>query len=479
MYIYDVFLKTKDKCPDKAALVCDNESYSYDELNRLVVELGNQMIYNNISFCSKVGIIVDEPVKFIITLLAVNYANAVAVPIYSKTGSDKIKQLVDNFQINYLISDVPMVITTNEIFKNTIIGNLNVYEFCFAADKDALSDVELILFSSGTTNMPKAIMLTQNNIQTNLDGISEYLALTERDRMLLIKNLVHASSLIGELFISFFNECTAYLTHKMPTPAVIIHLLKKYDITIFFAVPTILNSLMDYFNRSHFELPSLRIINFYGAKIPKDNITTLIKIFVGVNIIYSYGLTEAAPRVTYIEGKDLLLKPASSGKPIKSVSVMVSVPTGAVSVGIIGEIVVKGPNIMKGYYKNTGLTNQVLKDAMLFTGDMGYMDEDGYLYVTGRKDNMIITSGKNVYPEEIEEVLLSYKDVHEALVKGKYNESNLFEINAYIVVNNPEGFERTALYHYLKSHLENYKVPKNVFVIEKLEKTLTGKIIRR
>lgn len=237
MYIYDVFLKTKEKLPDKTVLVCDNETYSYIELNHLIVELGNKLISYNIMSCSKVGIIIDEPVKFIITLLAVNYANAVAIPIYSKTGSNKIKQLVDNFQINYLISDVQVEFLGNDTFENVFLNDLNIYEFCFTNDKNTLNDVELILFSSGTTNMPKAIMLTQNSIQANFDGISDYLDITERDRILLIKNLVHASSLIGELFLSFFNGCTVYLTRKIPTPAVIISLLRKYEITIFLLYP--------------------------------------------------------------------------------------------------------------------------------------------------------------------------------------------------------------------------------------------------
>ena len=303
--------------------------------------------------------------------------------------------------------------------------------------------------------------------------------MSEQDKILLIKNLVHASSLIGELFISFYNGCTVYLTRKMPTPSVIVDLFIKNEITIFFAVPTILQNLLNYHSRNSFEVHSLRAINFYGAKMPQDDIITLINTFANVNIIYSYGLTEAAPRVTYIEGKDLRLKASSSGKPIKDVSVMINTPSGSVEVGFIGEIIVKGPNIMKGYYKNTNLTNRALQEDMLFTGDLGYLDEDGYLYVTGRKDNMFITSGKNIYPEEIEEVLLHYNGIQEALVKGENNELGLLDVNAYIVVNNPETFDKAMLYKYLKSNLENYKIPKNVFVTEMLEKTVSGKIIRR
>jgi long-chain acyl-CoA synthetase len=479
MYIYDMFIKTKSRHQNKVALVCDKEAYSYSDLNHLITELGDQMILGGVSFGSKVGITIDEPIQFIIALLAVSYANAVAIPIYSKTGLDKIKQVVNNFEVNYLISDVSTIIIENKNCKVSNINNLTFYEFLYAIDKDILSDVELILFSSGTTNMPKAIMLTSKNIQTNLDGISEYLKLTEHDKILLIKNLVHASSLIGELFISFFNGCTVYLTRKMPTPAVIVDLFIKNEITIFFAVPTILQNLISYHSRKFFEVQSLRIINFYGAKMPQDSIIKLINTFADVNIIYSYGLTEAAPRVTYIEGKDLRLKPSSSGKPIKDVSVMINTLSGSVEVGFIGEIIVKGSNIMKGYYKNRDLTSRVLIDDMLFTGDLGYLDKDGCLYVTGRKDNMFITSGKNIYPEEIEEVLLQYNGIQEALVKGEYNESSLLDVNAYIVVNNPKIFDKTMLYKYLKSNLENYKIPKNVFITEMLKKTVTGKIIRR
>ena len=155
-----MFTRTKDRRQNTAALICDKESYSYSDLNHLIIELGDQMVLGGVSFGSKVGIIIDEPIQFIVALLAVNYANAVAIPIYGKTGLDKIKQIVNNFEINYLISDMSTVILENENCKVSNINNLTFYEFLYAIDKDVLNDVELILFSSGTTNMPKAIMLT-------------------------------------------------------------------------------------------------------------------------------------------------------------------------------------------------------------------------------------------------------------------------------------------------------------------------------
>ncbi len=211
----------------------------------------------------------------------------------------------------------------------------------------------------------------------------------------------------------------------------------------------------------------------------KENIESLIDCFPKTNIIYSYGLTEASPRVTYIEKFDLIKKPKSSGKPIKGVNVSIENFNGEKIDGYdVGEIVVTGPNVMKGYYRNQEKTNETIVCGKLYTKDIGYLDEDGFLYVSGRKDNMFINAGKNIYPEEIEGVLLAHKNIKEALVKYEIDNSHDLVIVAYIKIKDGKSIDDTDVFEFCKTKLENYKIPRKIVKVMEIAKTASGKIKR-
>ena len=143
-----------------------------------------------------------------------------------------------------------------------------------------------------------------------------------------------------------------------------------------------------------------------------------------------------------------------------------------------GEVVVEGPNVMRGYYRDEEKTNQTIKDGKLFTGDIAYLDTDGFLHIVGRKDNMFIRGGKNIYPEEIENVLISHQDVLEALVKPVNKSNDVMDIIAYLVRKDGTNNEVCDIWDYCRSKLEDYKIPKQIIVVSQLEKTPSGKIKR-
>ena len=210
-----------------------------------------------------------------------------------------------------------------------------------------------------------------------------------------------------------------------------------------------------------------------------EDLNRLLNVFEGVNFIYSYGQTEASPRITYIERNDLVRKLKSSGKCIKDVSLRIADENGkSVRNGVNGEIVVSGPNVMKGYYRNEELTVKKIRNHELYTGDMGYLDEDGFLYVNGRNDNMIISAGKNIYPEEIEEVFASFPGVECAYVDAVASSNQTQKLTAYIVLYDKKKIDKHALSQHVKNHLENYKIPAEVYVVDQIGRTLNGKISR-
>lgn len=472
--IFDMVKKGAEYGLDNKALIYNDTYLTYQELLALIKERAAILKEKGIVKCSKVGILLDNPYEFVINLFAVSYLNGVVMPIYFNTGSEKIKDIVKINEINFIITTKELIYP--QIYEEEV-SNLKIYFNSAVLDKE-LSDVSLILFTSGTTNSPKAIMLTEGNIFSNVLAISNYLKLMPKDNILLIKNLCHASTLIGELLVGIRNGCTVIMTNKLPIAGVILRLIQKNNITVFFAVPTILKEIMTCENLKVSKLDNLRIINFYGAPMSALDIKTLANLLPKCNLIYSYGLTEASPRVTYIERKNLILNPSSCGVPIGGTEIkIVDDKNQEVEPLHEGEIMIYGPNVMKGYYRDLRKTSDIIRSGWLHTGDIGYIDEKGLLYIRGRKDNMIISFGKNIYLEEIEKVLGSMPGIMEVLAQGNRRENGTIEIVSYIVLSDKKLSINDILTYCVK-HLENYKVPKKIIVVDNLERTSSGKIKR-
>jgi long-chain acyl-CoA synthetase len=478
MSLYDKIIDKNVEVIDKYAIICDDEKITYRELDNRICELSNLLKTNGITKNSKVALFAEDPLKFSIMLFAINKLNAICIPIYDQTGNDKIVDVINCYDINFIIRNNKK----NDIFLYKKIECFEESFYIYNTNRqidDTLEDIELILFTSGTLSIPKAIMLSERNIISNIESISDYLVPTTNDKILLIKNLSHSSSIIGELFVGLINNSTIVMTRKILTTSTILNVLQNEKISIFFAVPSLLQGIICYNKLNRYDLSNLRIINFYGAKMSKENIESLIDCFPKTNIIYSYGLTEASPRVTYIEKFDLIKKPKSSGKPIKGVNVSIENFNGEKIDGYdVGEIVVTGPNVMKGYYRNQEKTNETIVCGKLYTKDIGYLDEDGFLYVSGRKDNMFINAGKNIYPEEIEGVLLAHKNIKEALVKYEIDNSHDLVIVAYIKIKDGKSIDDTDVFEFCKTKLENYKIPRKIVKVMEIAKTASGKIKR-
>lgn len=482
----------------KTAIQCDDQIVGYNELLSSTVHIGNKLKSDLLGNHENVAIFMDNSIEFVKTFFAINYCGGVILPIYSNCSFNKLVDMVKTYDIKYIITLKKHLDVFNfsyfennedSILSKVFILDNDSIQIVYSKDSpymnsvediDVSNDLELILFSSGTTSISKGIMLSSKNICSNIKGIVDYLQPNQKDNILLIKNINHASSIIGEMLVSVYCGCTLFMSTKVISLGLILNLIDRNEITIFFAVPSILISLINYKHIDDFKLKSLKKINFYGAIMDAFYIQKLADKLQWVELIYSYGLTEASPRVSYIKRKDLLKTRKSCGKPITDVEVFIlNESKNPVDTYEIGEIVVKGPNVMLGYYKNPTLTNEVIQNDMLFTKDLGYKDENGFLYVTGRKDNMIIQSGKNIYPEEIENILCKYKGIKEVLVRGEADDYLGEMIVAYVVLEEGVEVKQKSLLEFCRLYLEDYKVPRKIMFITNLEKTPSGKIIRK
>lgn len=466
--------------PEKIGLICDDVSLSYNEFEKQIKSLGEEIKKEGISDGEKVGIITENPIEFAKMFFAVSYCNAIIIPIYLKTGCDKIKHILEYFEIKHVLTNEESVIEflgNKYTQKRMQFGeNYSLYSNEELHKDSAISGIKLILFSSGTTNMPKAVMLSEKNILSNIEAINDYLKLNSNDKILLIKNLNHASSIVGEFLLGIYVGACIVFTRKLVKPNTILRLIESNSVTMLFAIPFILDNLFKYKKIEKYDLSSLKKVNFYGGNFQHDKILELIKRYPQINFIYSYGLTEASPRVTAIESNKLLLKEGSCGKAIKGVKITIrDVNNNLVGVKEEGEIVIEGPNVMKGYYKNPCMTQKTIIDGLLHTGDLGYLDSEGYLYVTGRKDNMFIIAGKNVHPEEIENIINNHPAVIASLVKKEDNE----KIKAYVKLDEINDKYVMEIYGLCKKYLEYYKIPSEIVIVDDFERTVSGKIVRR
>ena len=258
-------------------------------------------------------------------------------------------------------------------------------------------------------------------------------------------------------------------------------MIEKEKITVFFTVPTILELLRksDMFKRLN-DKSELRIIHFYGAPASEDLVKKILMDMPTINIFYGYGLTEASPRVTYIEKNNLLSNIKSSGKAISGVDIKIYLEDGNIAnIYERGEIVVSGPTIMKGYLDEEDLTAIKLKDGNLHTGDIGWIDDNGYLYVCGRMDDMINRGGLNIYPTEIENILLENPDITAAVVIGEYDSISNNKIVAYVELSDDSMLTVADIVRLCRKKLDPRKVPTVINIVDHLERTISGKIKRR
>lgn len=492
--------------PKKLAVIDDDCKLSYSQLLEYSNFMGNTLLNNDLQENDKVIVLLNTSASAIVSLLSVNKIGAIFIPVSTKLKEFGLDQYIS------LIS--PKLIITNNKYKNQVTKYSGLFtimyieikeqELLYSIDnkeenkislqndieissyysqKDKKERIAEILFTSGSTGKPKGIMLTNNNIESNVDDIRDYLKMNDSDVSLVVKPLIHSSTLNGEIITSLFTGSTIVTTQKLITPSLIINYIEKYKVTVLFLIPTLLIKILNYKGLNSKDIESLKIVHFYGSTIPENVLLKCINDLKHVNIIYSYGLTEASPRVTFIETENILKKLESSGKALNHVKVTIRDEKSheILIQNQVGEIYVEGPNVMEGYFNDEKLTKKVLTKYGLKTGDLGYFDEDGFVYVLGRKDEMIIKGGVNIYPAEIESVLSLCPMVEQVLVKG-IKDSDLGERIQALIVCKKEYDDNNKnlrdIFEHCKKFMEVNKVPDIIKIVEQLELTLTGKIKR-
>ncbi|WP_018086916.1 long-chain-fatty-acid--CoA ligase [Desulfurispora thermophila] len=349
-----------------------------------------------------------------------------------------------------------------------------------AVEINPVEDVALLQYTGGTTGVSKGAMLTHYNLYANSQQTDHFFIGEERKQLTLgVLPFFHVYGMSSCMNLAIAAGSTLILVPRF-LPEEIAKIIREYKPTYFPGVPTMFIALMNYPDFK--EYGNVMIYNSGGAPMPVDLIYRFQELLKGTGAEFAegYGLSEASP-VTHCNPTFGLNKPGSIGVPFPATDAAVADPaTGQfLPPGQVGELVVRGPQVMKGYWNMPEESAQVLKDGWLFTGDMARMDEDGYFYIVDRKKDMIVASGYNIYPREVEEVLFQHPKVQEAVVAGVPDAYRGETVKAYIVLKQGESATAEEIVAYCKEKLAPYKVPKLIEFRAELPKSAVGKLLRR
>ncbi len=499
MIIPDIIENSARIYPKRKALIFENSAFTYKNLNRKINRQARHLITKyGVKKGDTIGILLANSSEYIIYAYAVIKTGATLVPINNFLTTREIGYITDDCRISYLISSNEFVSHFDKLLKkcDTLKKILSVNRTTahpgidhIEIDKENIltenlninidpNDVAVITYTSGTTGYPKGAMLSHKNLVSNSTTCTEEISVSKKDRILLFLPMFHSFTFTVCILLPLTRgACIVALPSVKPFSRVLKKILLN-RITIFVAIPKIYDILSA--KKIPFWLkPFIKVRLCISGSAPLS-IETIerFKKNIGLILIEGYGLTEASPVVS-LNPFDGIQKPGSIGLPIGNVKVrIVDEDMRDLPQGEVGELIVQGDNVMLGYYNKPIDTKETIKDNWLLTGDLAKIDKDGYLYIVDRKKNMILVQGMNVYPREIEEIIISHPAVEETAVIG-FKDKNRGEVPvAFIVKKSGHSLAKKEISAYCKERLATYKCPRKINFIDQLPRSATGKILK-
>jgi long-chain acyl-CoA synthetase len=339
-------------------------------------------------------------------------------------------------------------------------------------------DDAIIIYTSGTTGKPKGCLLTHGNVVANARQISEWLGFTPDDRLLTIMPLFHMNAVSVTTMSALYAAGSTVISPKF-SASKFWNIISEYEITSFGSVATMLSILLNTYPDGvpeGLKTDQLRFAMCGSAPVPAEVMKSFEETF-NCPVVEGYGLSESTCRSTFNPPDQR--RPGSCGLPIGNEMKVFDDDDKEVADGELGEIVLRGDNILKGYYKNPEATASAFRNGWFHTGDVGYRDPDGFFYIVDRKTDMIIRGGENIYPREIDEVLYQHPAVAAAATIGVPDPLYGEEVAAFVVLKDGSKVSEAELINYCTERLADYKSPKSVRIVEDIPKGPTGKLLKR
>ena len=496
---YELITFQAKKRKNKVALFVNDEKITYGEILEATDKLAGFLSDKGVKKGDKVALFLRNSPEFIYTIFAASKLGAMVVPINTFLKEDELTYILEDSRSSVLVASAIHDKVVNSSKASTLcqfvlwegdksaqgeqhytfVEALNT-ELSVAHTATALEDTAVIIYTSGTTGKPKGAMLSHKNIFSNASSGMKHIKLTPRDRGIVFLPMFHSFTFSIAVMLPLYVGMSIVIIKSLQPFSNIFKQTLLKRVTLFFGIPDVYNAL------AKAKLPwyfmwfnNIRAFISGAAALQPKTLDAMAKKFKRATLLEGYGLSEASPAVsmnTFKKQKAGSVGTALYGYEIK----IVDQELNEVHRGAIGDIIVKGDNVMKGYLNRPTATDETIINGWLITGDVGYMDDEGFLFIVDRKKDLIISKGINIYPREVEEVIDRFEGVGASAVIGLADENSVEVPVVYIELE--EGvntLDEAGLKAYMREHLANYKIPKQIHVIQALPKNATGKVLKR
>jgi amino acid adenylation domain-containing protein len=478
---------------DKVGLVRGGARLTFGALDRRANHLAHVLVERGVGRGDRVIIFGDNTVETVVAFWAVLKANAVVSIVNPQTKTDKLAYYLNDCRAAFLLTDEHLA----GVWRAAAARAPHLKGVLAGPDDPAFSteregpprraglDVDLaaIIYTSGSTGDPKGVMLTHRNMLTAAASISGYLRMQDDDVILGVLPLAFDYGLY-QLIMSTRVGARLVLGRSFAFPAQVMQLMVDEGVTGFPGVPTVFAVLAELTGLRDFDLSKVRFVTNTAAALPLKHILVLRDIFPTARIYSMYGLTECK-RCTYLPPEDIDRKPASVGIAIPNTELWLIDEHGEkVGPNTVGQLVIRGATVMRGYWEKPEATARKLKpgplpgETVLHTGDLCWLDDEGYLYFVGRMDDIIKSRGEKVSPKEVEHVLYDIKGVRDAAVIGVPDDILGSAVKAFVVLEAGAALTEQDIQRECQARLENFMVPKFVEIVPDLPRTASGKILK-
>ena len=484
MNLASAFSATAERNRDKTAVFWGDDTRSFGHLHEESAAVAGALSgEHGVRPGDRVAIWVKNCPEFISAFFGIQKAGGVVTPINNFLKPDEVAYILSDSGCGLLITDESMdealpqlqeAVPGLRFLKVESFGDLAGGGVVVEPDGRGSDELAVIIYTSGTTGRPKGAMLTQGNLLHNIESCRKILEAEELDRFVLLLPMFHSFMLTVCNLLPLILGGSVVLIRSLHPPKNVMLEIVRHQATVMPAIPAFFRAML------HDSVPKdlpLRAAISGAAPLPVETLNAFNEKF-PFPLIEGYGLSEASPVVSFNPLRGPWVA-GSIGRPVPDVEVSVRNEAGEeLADGEIGEICVRGGNVMAGYWNRPEETEKSIRGGWLYTGDIGYRREDGYAFITDRKKDMLLVNGINVYPREIEEVIYQFPGIKEAAVVGKRDARKGEMPVAFVVANEEAEIDEKELAQFLKGKLADYKIPRKLVKLEALPRNATGKILK-